>query len=80
MSCPIFWRMSYLKPKSSNKLPAAYLTPGEASEVLRVDRRTIYEWLRSGKLKAVRFGRTWRIKRSSVTKPVEQERDPSTTA
>lgn len=39
----------------------------EAAAVLRVDRRTIYEWLREGKIKAVRFGHTWRIPRSAIT-------------
>jgi excisionase family DNA binding protein len=43
-----------------------YYTPEEAAALLRVDRRTIYEWLRSGKMQAVKFGKTWRIHRSTL--------------
>ena len=51
---------------ANSKQHSLYLTPLEAAEILRVDRRTIYEWLRSGKIKAVRFGHTWRILRRDV--------------
>lgn len=41
------------------------LTPaGEAAKILRVDRRTVYKWLRKGKLKAVKLGGIWRIPES----------------
>ena len=46
-----------------------YLTPLEAAEILRVDRRTIYEWLETGKLKAKKIGGTWRIPRAEVFPP-----------
>lgn len=65
MSSTTFGRSNYLSNNLSNG-KAAYLTPEEAAKILRVDRRTVYEWLRSGKLKAVQFGRTWRIPRNSV--------------
>ena len=52
--------------RGQHKSEPMYLTPEEVAEILRVDRRTVYEWLRSGKLKAIRFGRTWRIPRTSV--------------
>lgn len=58
-------RSASMKPPKSKPEPA-YLTPAEVAEILRVDRRTVYEWLRSGKLKAVRFGDTWRIPRKVV--------------
>lgn len=38
-----------------------YLTPLEAAKVLKVDRRTIYRWLRSGEIDARKIGGTWRI-------------------
>lgn len=38
-----------------------YYTPKEAAEVCRVDRRTIYNWVRSGKLPAVKRGGVWNI-------------------
>jgi excisionase family DNA binding protein len=39
----------------------SYLTPQEVATLLRVDKRTVLNWLRARKLKAVRFGRTWHI-------------------
>jgi len=36
--------------------------PEEAAEQLRVSTRTIFEWLRTGKLKGVKAGRQWRIR------------------
>jgi excisionase family DNA binding protein len=38
-----------------------YLTPQEAAEELRVTRRTLYTWLRSGRLKGYRAGDKWLI-------------------
>lgn len=43
------------------------LTVEEACEVLRVGYNTIYDYLNSGRLKAYRNGRVWRIPKQSVT-------------
>ena len=37
------------------------LTPDEAAEVCRVSTKTIYRWIKSGDLKAIRLGRIIRI-------------------
>ena len=42
------------------------LTAEEACEVLRIGYKAIYEYLSSGKLKAYRNGRVWRIPKQSV--------------
>ena len=42
------------------------LTTDEAAEVLRVGFNTLYDLLQSGKLKAYRNGRLWRIPKKSV--------------
>lgn len=42
------------------------LTTEEAAEVLRVGYNALYELLQSGKLKAYRNGRLWRIPKQSV--------------
>ena len=55
-----------MKPTKPKPIDPLYLTPAEASTILRVDLRTVYEWLRSGKIKAVQFGRTWRIRRDAL--------------
>lgn len=43
-----------------------YLTPEEVAVLLRVSTRTVYEWLRSGKLPAVQIGKVWRINRQDI--------------
>lgn len=48
-----------------NSMPK-YYTPLEVAKILQVDRRTVYEWLRSGKLKGVKFGDSWRVPESAL--------------
>ena len=43
------------------------LTVEEACECLRVGANAMYELLNSGKLKAYKNGRTWRIPRTALT-------------
>lgn len=42
------------------------LTTEEACEILRVGYNTLYDLLQSGKLKAYRNGRLWRIPKKSI--------------
>lgn len=42
------------------------LTPDEAAAYLRLDRETVYRYIRSGKLVASKLGRHYRIPRRSV--------------
>jgi len=51
-----------------------YYTVTELSRLLHVSRQTIYDWINSGRLKAIRVGRVIRIPASSVVSlisPVE---------
>jgi excisionase family DNA binding protein len=43
-----------------------YQTPEEVAAELQVTRRTVYEWLRSGRLRGLRAGRGWRIRPEDV--------------
>lgn len=43
-----------------------YLTVEEVAELLRIHRNTVYRWCRTGTLKALRFGKGWRIPRSAL--------------
>lgn len=43
-----------------------YMTPYEAAEIFGVTFRTIYNWVRSGKLRAVKIGKQWRIPKAAV--------------
>ncbi|TMB70116.1 MAG: helix-turn-helix domain-containing protein [Chloroflexi bacterium] len=38
------------------------LTPEQVAERLQVTERTVYDWLRRGKLPALKLGRLWRIR------------------
>jgi excisionase family DNA binding protein len=42
------------------------MTPEQAAAYLQVNRETIYRYIRQGKLRASRLGRTYRIPRQSV--------------
>lgn len=42
------------------------LTPEEVAAEVRVTRRTVYEWLRNGKLPGLRAGRWWRVRREDL--------------
>jgi excisionase family DNA binding protein len=65
-----------------------YYTPEEVAGELRVTRRTVYEWLRNGRLRGLRAGRWWRIRPEDVAaflqetngraapKPLNWEPDP----
>ncbi len=37
------------------------LTPDEVAKKLKISRRTVYLWLRQGRLKGVKVGDLWRI-------------------
>lgn len=38
----------------------------EIEELLQVTRRTIYNWIKSGKLKAFRIGKEWRVTKEAL--------------
>ncbi len=43
-----------------------YYTPQEVAEKLKLNVRTIYKWIREGKLNAVKLGDVWRISESEL--------------
>ena len=42
------------------------LTVDEVMEILYLGRNTVYELLRSGELKGIKFGKVWRIPKESI--------------
>jgi excisionase family DNA binding protein len=36
-------------------------TPDEAAKILRITRRSVYNYIKAGQLKAAKMGREWRI-------------------
>ena len=49
------------------------ITPEEAAELLGCGMNTIYKILKSGKLKAMRIGRIWKIPRRAVQEHILTE-------
>lgn len=43
-----------------------FITVKETCSLLKISRQTVYEWMRSGKLKAVKAGRLVRIRREDL--------------
>ena len=51
-------------------------TPQEVADLWKVTRRTVYEWIKTGKIKACKIGDTVRISESELLafiRPVAQE-------
>lgn len=48
-----------------------FLTVAEVAELMRVSNMTVYRMVESGKLPAVRFGRSYRIPESALAAAIE---------
>jgi excisionase family DNA binding protein len=51
-----------------------FLTVKEVADQLKLNALTIYQYVRKGKLKAVRFGRNYRIEKKELNKFIESNR------
>jgi excisionase family DNA binding protein len=49
-----------------------FYTPDQIAQMLQVAPRTILDWIKKGRLRALRFGRGWRIKASDLAAFVER--------
>ena len=47
-------------------MPEKLLRPEEVAEMLQVSRRTVVRWLKEGRLKGVRAGRLWRVRKEDL--------------
>ena len=43
-----------------------FFTAQEVADSLRVDVKTVYRWIKSGKAKAIKAGKSWRLSRDTV--------------
>ncbi len=50
-----------------------YLTPEQVAEKLKVKKITIYRMARTGKLPAIKFGKSWRINSIKLAEFLEKE-------
>ncbi len=44
-----------------NEVAPKYYTPQEAAEILKVHEKTIYKWIKEGKIRAITIGGVYRI-------------------
>jgi excisionase family DNA binding protein len=50
-------------------------TPEEVAAMLKVTRRTIYNWISEGRIKAVKLGYVWRISETSLNDFLQKSPD-----
>jgi excisionase family DNA binding protein len=53
-----------------------WLTVSQVSEELKLHPATVRSWVKSGRLAAVRAGRTWRVRRSEVDRALLSDASP----
>jgi excisionase family DNA binding protein len=58
--------------------PVLY-TPEEVADRLKVTRRSVYEWIKRGRLKGLRAGQYWRVSESDLLAFLEGETPESAT-
>ena len=51
-----------------------YLNVEETADLLRVSTQTVYNMIKSGRLKGMKFGREWRIKRKNLESLIQPDR------
>src|ERR1700722_6920403 len=54
-----------------------WLTVPQVSEELKLHPATVRAWVKSGRLAAVRAGRTWRVRRSEVDRALMSDASPA---
>lgn len=54
-----------------------WLTVQQVSEELKIHPATVRAWVKSGRLAAVRVGRTWRVRRSEVDRALMSDASPA---
>jgi excisionase family DNA binding protein len=66
-------------PDNPNPAPDEdpWLTVPQVSEELKLHPATVRVWINSGRLAAVRAGRTWRVRRSEVDRALLSDASPS---
>src|SRR5438105_13207307 len=63
--------------KEETVMDTLYYTPKEVAEQLKLRVQTVYEYIRKGRLPAVRLGNRCRIARSDLEAFVARQRDPA---
>lgn len=53
-------------------MPMELYTPEEAAARLKLARRTVYRWIRQGKIKGVKLGNHWRVTEEEMNRLLTQ--------
>ena len=53
------------------KTPIEVYTLDEVADILQITRRTIYTWIKEGRIKAFKVGRYWRVRREELDRILE---------
>jgi excisionase family DNA binding protein len=64
-------------PDKSGPGEDPWLTVQQVSEELKIHPATVRAWVKSGRLAAVRAGRTWRVRRSEVDRALMTDASPA---
>lgn len=57
--------LEYIHERRQQGMEKLY-TPQEVADLLKVDLRTVYRWIREGKLAALKAGSQWRIEERAL--------------
>jgi excisionase family DNA binding protein len=60
--------------RTNMKTEATLLTPEQVSEILQIHILTVYNYIKQGKLGAIRLGRSYRISSDDLTSLLELNR------
>lgn len=52
-----------------------FYTPEEAAARLKIARRTVYQWLREGRIRGTKLSNLWRIPESELNRLLGGEQD-----
>lgn len=52
-----------------------FYTPQEIAVKLKINKRTVYRWIREEKLKAYKVGNLWRVPESEIDRLIKGEKD-----
>lgn len=55
-------------------MPLGFMTPQEVADILKLNVMTVYEYIRTGALKAIKFGRSYRILVKDFERFIESRR------
>ena len=64
-------------PNSADREQTRWLTPDQAADILHCSRITLWRWVKSGKLRAFKFGRLVRYRLAdleAMAEPVEPQK------